>query len=421
MIERIEQRPVVDRSEAPGRPSAGSVARTARAGDGWLRLRKRDRCAVPAVTGDTEPIQLEPCPETWEERGRRATRGAVLLTCLVLLAALLAAGATSLWLTRSELWAAGNARAARQARHTAEAGVLHALAVMGPGASFGALLAGTGGLADPARPGPMPLAGGGWVEFPGPPFGYGVSLVDTTPAADGSPRLLVDAVATAVRGARHGIRATVGRSPEPYAPAGLVVASGRLSFAGSAVGTAALPGVVLDGRLARRREEAALAATTVAGTASARAASEAASAGLLGARGATVARGFDVRAFVSESGLVSQPLGLLDGAVGSDQSPAGVRVEPGDAARLTGAGIVAVDGDLTVVGETGWKGVLLVTGRVRFEGSPCRVSGMVWAEDAEFAAPCEIVLDPSAVALADGMLHLPRLPVLLALADVTLD
>jgi hypothetical protein len=343
------------------------------------------------------------------------------MTCLLVLAALLAAGAASLWLTQSELWAAGNARAARQARHTAEAGVLHALAVIAPGASFRDLLAGSGGLADAARPGPLPLAGGGWAEFPGPPFGYAVSLADAPPAADGSPRLRLDAVATAVRGARHGVRATVGRSVGPYAPAALVAATGRLSFAGSAVGAAGSPGVVLDARLAVGREQAALAAIRRDATESARAACDAASARLLGAHPATLARGFDTVRFVSDASLPPQPTALLDGAVGSSEVPAAVRVEPGMAQRLTGAGAVLVDGDLTVLGETGWTGVVLVTGRLRLEGSPCRVAGMIWAGEAAFAAPCEVVLDPAAVVLADRVLPLPRLPVLLALADLDLD
>jgi hypothetical protein len=46
---------------------------------------------------------------------------------------------------------------------------------------------------------------------------------------------------------------------------------------------------------------------------------------------------------------------------------------------------------------------------------------MIWAGEAAFAAPCEVVLDPAAVALADRVLPLPRLPVLLALADLDLD
>jgi hypothetical protein len=351
-------------------------------------------------------------------RLRGSTRGAVLMTCLLLLAALLAAGATSLWLTQSELWAAGNARAARQVRHTAEGGVLHALAVLAPGADFGALLAGTGGLADPARPGPLPLVGGGWVEFPGPPFGYAVSIAAAPPAADGSPRVLLDATATAVRGARHRIRATIGRGIDPYAPAPLVVSAGRLSFAGAAVGSPGVPGVVLDARRAVGSEQASLAATTAEATAAARAACDAASASFLGPRPTTVARAFDVDDFVSASGLPAQPIALLDGAVGSAEAPAAVRVEPGDAQRLTGAGVLLVDGDLTVRAETHWTGVLLVAGRLRLEGAPCRVAGMIWSTETELAAPCEIRLDPDAITLADAVLRLPRLPVLLALADV---
>jgi len=78
--------------------------------------------------------------------GRDASRerGIALLGSILILALLAAVTAATLWLTRSELWVAGSARAFLQARYTAEVGVWHALSLIAPGTDFAALLAGSG-------------------------------------------------------------------------------------------------------------------------------------------------------------------------------------------------------------------------------------------------------------------------------------
>jgi hypothetical protein len=352
---------------------------------------------------------------------RSRARGAVLATCLVLLAALGLAAAASLWLTRSELAARGDARAARQARYGAEAGVLHALAVIAPGADFDALVAGAGGLADPSRPGPLPFAGGGWVEFPGPPFGYAVAVAAESPASDGSSRVRLDSLATAVRGARRKVRAIVGRATSAYAPAALVVTTGALSFAGHAVGSPSEPGTIVDARDGGSRRPAALAAASADGLARALGASRAASAALVGPLATAHARAFDVRAFCASSGLSPVPPDAVVAGVGAPGAPVAMRVAPGVAESLVGEASLLVEGDLTVRGETRFAGVLLVSGRLRLEGTPCRVRGMVWTGSLDLATRCEIVFDGGAIDRADAVLPLPRLPVLLSLADVDAD
>jgi len=349
---------------------------------------------------------------------RRESPGVVLLSCLIVLAALATASAASLWLTRSELWARGNARAALQARYTAEAGLFHALAVIAPGWDFTGLLAGTGGLADPGHPGPLPFPGGGWVEFPGPPFGYAVTLAAESPAADGSPRIALDSHATAVRAARRTVRAIVGRDRRAYAPAALVVASGELSFAGHAVGTTSDPGVVIDARSGAPRKPAALGAESASALERALRSSRSAFATILGPTPSATVRGMDLSALLAATTLIVQPTDVLARGVGGSSSPAALRVAAGDAVRLVGAGALLAEGDLTVVGETRFAGVVLVNGRLRLEGSPCRLDGMAWARAVEIAAPCEIVFDARAIDTADAVLRLPRLPVLLAVADV---
>jgi hypothetical protein len=342
----------------------------------------------------------------------------VLVSCLLVLTALAAISAASLWLTRSELWARGNERAALQARYSAEAGLFHAIAVIAPGWDFEALRAGRGGLSDPERPGPLPFAGGGWVAFPGPPFGYAVRLVAATPAADGSPRIRLESLATAVREARRAVRGFVGRAREGYAPAALVVASGELSFAGHAVGAPTDPGVVVDARTGGSRRPAALGAASTSALDLAHRAGRGASAALLGTRSSAVVRGLDLDALLDASGLLSQPAEALELGVGESSSPAALRVAPGDAASLVGPGVLLADGDLTIAGETRFAGVLLVRGRLRLVGAPCRVDGMVWAQSVDFGARCEIVFDARAIDAADRVFRLPRLPVLLAVADV---
>jgi len=335
-----------------------------------------------------------------------AESGIALLASVLVLALLAAVTAATLWIVRSELWVAGSARSYLQARYTAEAGAWHALALVAPGTDFAALVAGTGGVSDPAAPGPLPLPGGGWVDFPGPPFGYAVTVV-----ADAAERVRLRARATAVRGAQRTVVATVGRAPEPYAPAALVVASGEVGFDGE------IAGIVLDARDPAGGPQAIVGAATPDAAASARTGLAAAGASLLGGAGSVRARAFDVAAFASSTGLVEDSPAVLAATHGTAGAPAAVVVAGGIAPRLVGHGVVFARGPLELEGEVDWRGALYVAGELRIAAGGCAIAGMVWAERVTFASGCTLRFDAAALGDADQAARLPRRPTLLALDD----
>jgi hypothetical protein len=333
-------------------------------------------------------------------------RGIALLASVLILALLAAVTAATLWVTRSELWVAGSARSYLQARYSAEAGVWHALALLAPGTDFAALLAGTGGVSDPATPGPLPLPGGGWVAFPGPPFGYAVAV-----AAEAGDRVRLRSSATAVRGAQRTVVATVGRAPEPYAPAALVVASGEVVVEGG------VGGVVLDARDPADGGQAVVAAATDEAAAAARTSLAAAGASLLGGAPPARARSFDVAAFALATGVAEDSPAVLASVHGAPGAPAALVVAGGIAPRLVGHGAVFARGALELQGDVDWHGVLYVAGELRVAATSCTVAGMVWAERIVFASGCTLRFDAAGVATADQAEPLPRRPTLLALDD----
>lgn len=345
---------------------------------------------------------------------RTGQRGLVLVSVLLVLALLGLATGASLWLVRAELWAAGRARSELQAAYSAEAGVRHALRVLAPGVDWTALVEGVpAALARPDRPGPWPIAGGGWVAFPGPPFGYEVEVVRPTDPRDRTDRLVVRSTATAVRDARAVVRASVSRAAEPYVPAALVFAGGGLDVEAAGHGTPSAPRI----RLRADGPVAALAATSWEGLDRVVEAAERAHARIDGERHGDV-RGFDVARFARRSGLVENPVETLEHTQGSPGEPAAVLVRAGVAPGLSGVGAVVVAGDLDVRGDVGFVGVVLVDGRLRVgAGGSCRLQGLVWATSIAFAGPCEVVADVPAVRLADRVLRLPRLPRLTGLRD----
>jgi len=341
-------------------------------------------------------------------------RGVALLASILILALLVAVTAATLWVTRTELWVAGSARAFVQARYSAEAGAWHALSAIAPGTDFAQLVAGSGGLADPAAPGPLPFPGGGFVYFPGPPFGYAVTV-----QALATERVKLRSVATAVRGARRTVDATVGRELLPYAPAALVVGSGRVTVAPSLYGLAPdAGGVALDARTPASGAQAVVAAATPAAAEQARASLASAGATLLGSTSTVRARPFDVAAFAAGTRLAQQSPTVLASNQGALGAPVALLVAPGGAPRLVGHGALFVPGALEIAGDVDWSGVLYVAGELRISATTCRITGLVWAEEISFATGCQLRFDPATVAEADSAARLPRRPTLLALDDV---
>jgi len=349
-------------------------------------------------------------------------RGMALVGAVVVLVLLAAATATTLELAGSELWAAGRVRSSTQARYTAEAGAYHAVALLAPGTTFAALLAGRGGLADPGEPGPLPFPGGGWVDFPGPPFGYSVTprpLPSGGVAAGAPDRVLLVADATAVRAARHTITATVGRAHEPYAPAALALAGGSVELDGDAVSGAgaASAAVVIDGSSPADGAQVAVAALSEPGAASAVGAIAHGGGVLLGPGPSGALRAIDLEAYAADSGLPSMSPSDLTGPQGSAQLPVARRLVTGVAPGLSGDGLIVATGDLELRGAVDFHGVVFVSGLLRIDADSCSLAGMVWARSLRLSRPCAIRYDAGAVAVADRPLRLPRRAVLLALTD----
>src|SRR5690606_17693543 len=180
--------------------------------------------------------------------------------------------------------------------------------------------------------------------------------------------------ATAVRNARHRVRAVVGRAVEPYTPAVLFVSSGRLAFLGPAVGLPGVPGVVIDATAGALPGVSPHAASSPDAVATAPGAADAAGAERRGDPPSAIARSFDVAAFAAEprasppGGIAEwpkQPVEVLAAPLGSGVDAAAVRTDGGSTARLAGRAFVVVEGDLTVTGETDLTGALLVGGRLR--------------------------------------------------------
>lgn len=342
-----------------------------------------------------------------------AERGSALLASIVILALLAAVTAATLWLTRSELWVAGSARAFQQARYSAEAGVWHATALLAPGTDFAALLAGSGGVSDPARPGPLPLPGGGFVAFPGSPFGYAVTAYEA-----GFERVRLRSTATAVRGARRSVDATVGREPQPYAPAPLVVLGGGVEIAPALAGLdPEAGGVGLDARAPAGGSQAIVAAADLDAAELARATLAGGGAALRGGAPRARARAFDVVRFAQDAGLAAQAPAVLAAAQGGAGAPVALLVEGGAAPRLAGHGVLFASGGLEIAGDVAWRGALYVAGELRIVAGACRIDGLVWAQSISFVTGCDLRLDPAALSEAEAVIRLPRRPTLLALDD----
>ncbi|MDG2303695.1 MAG: hypothetical protein P8R42_03400 [Candidatus Binatia bacterium] len=340
----------------------------------------------------------------------KAESGLVLLSLVLLLALLGLVTGASLWFTRAELWAAGRARSELQAAYTAEAGVRHGLALLAPDVDLTALAErSVDALAAPDTPGPWPIAGGGWVAFPGPPFGYGLEVA----AAGDTRRVVVRSSATAVRDAALVAVASVALAAEPYAPATLVLGGGPLSFEAAALGGSENRLVTIVGSHANR--VAAIGTASSVELEAAIESAEVAGAGIEGDGMATVRR-FPLSRFALRSGLDEWAPDVLNASVGARGNPVALRIRGGVVPRLLGAGLLYVAGDLDVMGEVDFAGVVFVEGQVRIGGESCRLDGMLWAREVAFSGACRVAFDAAAVADADRALRLPRLPVLTGLA-----
>lgn len=344
---------------------------------------------------------------------RTASQGGLVLVSVVFVLGLvgLATGGT-LWLLRAELWTLGRARSQLQAAYTAEAGVRHGLALLAPDVDWIALVERDPvALASAGDPGPWPIGSGGWVAFPGPPFGYALEIVSAIDPRSSGP-VFVRSSATAVRGAVAVTVASVSRDAVPYLPAALVLSGGGLEVEAAATGTAQDPRVELIGA------EGAASLGTPGESELAEALERAESAGfLLDGVATSGVRPFDIERFARRSALEEASVDVFEVEHGTPNAPAALRLRGGSVSRLRGVGVVLVSGDLEVVGEVEWRGAIVVGGRLRMGEGPCRVDGIVWSRGVAFAGGCVVVADHSALELADRALRLPRLPVLTGLVS----
>lgn len=333
---------------------------------------------------------------------RFGDKGVVLLGVVVALALLGSSTAASLWLVRVEFLSIGARRAGAQAWYSADAALRHGLSVLAPDIDFEALRARSAqALADPLRPGPWPIGSGGWNAFPGPPFGYRLEILPGAGPVGPAEGLQVRVHVRAVRDTSLTIEATLGLEDEADAPAALVLGRGGLQIESGGRGSLAAPGVELVG-------EAALAMTSQPDL---RVALERLEEGLAIVEGTTsaVARPFDVERLAHRSGIGEVPLAEVPDLFGHGRT-AVARVDGGRLTGLEGRGVLMVSGDLEIDGPLAFEGVLLVGGTLRLSGPGCALRGMVRAERVEFAAPCRLVRYAPAVALADEIVRLPRLP-----------
>jgi hypothetical protein len=321
---------------------------------------------------------------------RSAQGGIVLISALLLLVLLAAATGAGLWLVRSDLWAAGAARAELQALYTAEAGLFAAAARIPPA---------TLPLNEPRA----------WKDtqvdikhiFPGPPFGYWLRNPRGGLGSGGRPLLRLEVESEAVAGAWRRLEGTIVRREEAYAPAAVLIRRGGIELTGSALslssapnlrlhGTSDAPALVAAVEEVERRLFPLLSDSRVE---------------ILPRQPIGFAAGVAIAEFAEATGrpLEAGPLVVL---------PTGgshLRFLGGGTLRsLEGDGLVVSLGDLRIENALDFAGVLLVAGRLELAVSRCRLQGFLQADSLLLHAPCDFTLDRQAVREADAMEALPR-------------
>lgn len=323
-------------------------------------------------------------------RVRSGQRGIVLISALLLLVLLTATTGAGLWLVRSDLWAAGAARAELQALYTAEAGLFVAAAAIAPA---------TLPLNESRAWEALPI---GIKEiFPGPPFGYWMRNPRGGLGSGGRPLLRLEVESEAVAGARRYLEATIVRREQAYAPAAVLIRRDHIELRGAALSLFSAPNLRLRGT---------------------------ASAPALAAATEEVER--RLFALLSDSRVEMEPRGPIGfaAAVAIEQfaGASGRPVEAGPVfalpvggshlrflgggtlGALEGDGLVVSLGDLRIENSLDFAGVLLVSGRLELDASPCRLRGFLQADSLVLHAGCEFILDPQAVREADALEPLPR-------------
>jgi hypothetical protein len=148
--------------------------------------------------------------------GAMSERGTALMATLIIIMILLPLGVYVVLQCRTDLMIERNFRAEIEAFYTAEAGLEHAIAEIGPGQSFDDLLTGPDHIAGTADDGSFPFREGPPGAFPSAPLRYQVRVT-----AAGHNLLSVESRGTGRYGATKVVAALVARSPLAFTPAAL--------------------------------------------------------------------------------------------------------------------------------------------------------------------------------------------------------
>lgn len=143
-------------------------------------------------------------------------RGTALAAALCIIIVLLPLGALVALQCRTDLAIRHNLRTEIEAFYVAEAGLEHAVAEIGPGQSFAALLVGPDGVPGTADDGVFPFREGVPAPFPRAPYRYEVHVED---AQGAMVRLISQGMGE--HGASKIVEGVVGRSAFPVTPAAL--------------------------------------------------------------------------------------------------------------------------------------------------------------------------------------------------------
>ena len=158
-----------------------------------------------------------------------AQRGSALIAVLGLMTLLLPLGALVSLQARMDLLVQRNLLADAEVFYVADAGVEHAVAEIGPGVGFDAVLAGPDRVPGTADDGIFPFRAGPPAAFPAQPFAYDVRVARRP---DG--RIRIVATGRGRHGATKVIAAIVARAALPFTPAALYLDDGPSVDLGSA-------------------------------------------------------------------------------------------------------------------------------------------------------------------------------------------
>lgn len=352
----------------------------------------------------------------------RGERGVALVAALGILLVALPLGALAVWYSRVQQLMARNARDDIEGLYAAEGALVRAVAAVPAGVGIDSLLAGPDGVSGSADDGAFPFAhllGTGDESLP--------AAVVLEPGADGLVRMRVSLRTPAGRETR--VEALVRRARAPFTPATVHVdgdwwgerTPGDLRIDGADHRLGDPP----DAPSGPDRPRPALSATGPAE----RTGGGAGGGGSSGFGAAALPLGLPalVRDLLHEPGGV-RPGFPLEGALvcGTRESPQ-LTILSGDVEvteSLDGAGILVVDGTLSIRGSLGFTGLLLVRDGIRFDpAARLDVAGALWtgvATGVELRGSGRLVYSSEALAEADAVVagRLPRAPIVVGWREV---